>query len=115
MRATPRSAWNTTLSVSSVTSSQRSLVCPPSIRTSGSTYEVQIAGRGLVPNGAAAAVINLTVVGSTAILLTTDIQDGAPAYLVLAPGAERPEIWSHDQMVERFVGAATTGRHKVHG
>ncbi len=36
------------------------------IRASGSTYEVQIAGRGLVPNGAAAAVINLTVVGSTA-------------------------------------------------
>lgn len=48
--------------------------------------------------------------GTTAILLKTDIQDGAPAYLVLAPGAERPEIWSHDQMVERFAGAAATGR-----
>ena len=36
------------------------------LRTAGSTYEVQIAGRGLVPTGASAAIVNLTVNGSTA-------------------------------------------------
>ena len=36
------------------------------LRTANSTYEVQIAGRGAVPVGAAAVVMNLTVTGSTA-------------------------------------------------